>query len=259
MSKSRGVPHLVLVAAAAGALAFNAAPANADGHWVPGTPMTDSQYVTDWSGVYVGGKLGGAWSDIDWTQDLSVFSAAGAAAPGTPVTFGPSGIAGGVFGGANLQMGQWIFSLEASYIGLGLSESATSPFFPATDTFQTDIEWLATVEPRIGYTWNRTFAFVKGGWAGGDATFSVSSPVRGSASTKEFVDGWTIGGGLEYACWSSVILGIEYQHITLDLADAADCPLCAAGIPIGTPSSVAGTANIDAVMARASYLFRPED
>jgi hypothetical protein len=27
--------------------------------------MTDSQYVTDWSGVYIGGKLGGAFSDLN--------------------------------------------------------------------------------------------------------------------------------------------------------------------------------------------------
>ena len=66
--------------------------------------------------------------------------------------------------------------------------------------------------------------FVKGGWAGGNATFSVSSPVRGSASTKEFVDGWTIGGELGYAFWPSVILGVEYQHITLDLANAGRLP-----------------------------------
>ena len=257
MSKARALSHLGLVAAAAGALIVDAVVARADGFRPVG--MTDAQSITDWSGIYIGGKLGGAWSDIDWSQDLNVFTAGGAVAPNASVNFGPSGIAGGVFGGANLQMGQWIFSLEGSFIGLGLSESATSPFLPATDTFTTDIDWLVTVEPRIGYTWNRTFAFVKGGWAGGNATLSVTSPVRGNASTTEFVDGWTIGGGLEYAFWPSVIIGIEYQHITLDLADAADCPLCDAGIPDVTPSSVAGTATIDSVMARASYLFRPED
>ena len=123
MDKSRASCRSAFLIAAAVALAFGA-PAKADGwqsgepgRWVPGTPMTDSQNVTDWSGVYVGGKLGGAWSDIDWSQDLNVFTAAGAADPATPVTFGPSGIAGGIFGGANLQMGNWIFGLEGSYSG----------------------------------------------------------------------------------------------------------------------------------------------
>lgn len=259
MSKSRGVPHLVLVAAAASALALHGAPARADG-WVPGTPMTDSQYVTDWSGIYIGGKLGGVWSDINWSQDLSVFNAGGAAPPGADVSFGPSGFAGGVFGGANLQMGQWIFGAELSYVGTGLSESITSPFFPATDTFKTDIDWLATIEGRIGYSWNRTLVFGKGGWAAGNASLSMVNSATGvTASTDEFVDGWTIGGGVEYAFWPSVILGIEYDYTHLSLSNSPSCPLCDAGIPDLTPSSISGDANISSVMARASYLFKPED
>ena len=78
MDKSRASCRSAFLIAAAVALAFGA-PAQADGwqsgepgRWVPGTPMTDSQNVTDWSGVYIGGKLGGAWSDIDWTQDFNV-------------------------------------------------------------------------------------------------------------------------------------------------------------------------------------------
>ena len=39
--------------------------------------MTDSQYVTDWSGFYIGGKLGGAWSDINWHTDANVFNTGG--------------------------------------------------------------------------------------------------------------------------------------------------------------------------------------
>ena len=118
------------------------------------------------------------------------------------------------------------------------------------------------VEPRIGYSWDRTMVFVKGGWAGGDATLSATGPSGGgiaTATATDFVDGWTIGGGIEYAWHPSFIVGIDYQHIELDLGTAASCDLCLIGVPIGTPAELNGNADISLVTLRASYLFRPED
>jgi outer membrane immunogenic protein len=105
--------------------------------------------------------------------------------------------------------------------------------------------------------------FGKGGWAGSNATLKVRSthPTHGgTASTSEFVDGWTIGGGIEYAAWNSVIIGVEHDYISLDLTSNGSCPLCDAGLTVdSTPSAVTGDATISAVMVRASYLFMPED
>ncbi len=260
MDKSRASRRLALSMAAAVTLALGAQQAYADGwqsgepgRWVPGTPMTDSQNVTDWSGVYIGGKLGGAWSDIGWTENFAEFNAPGGA------SFSPSSFAGGVIGGANLQMGNWIFGLEASYLGMGLNGTSTPT---PTDTFTTKIDWLLFVEPRIGYSWDRTMVFVKGGWAGGDATLSAVGPSGGGTATArvdDFIDGWTIGGGIEYAWWPSFIVGLEYQHVQLDLGTAASCDLCLIGIPIGDAAAISGNADISLVTMRASYLFRPED
>ena len=218
--------------------------------------MTDSQDVSDWSGFYIGGKLGGAWSDMSWTENFGEFSAPGGA------SFSPSSFAGGVIGGGNLQMGNWVFGLEAAYLGMGLNETVSSPVSPA-DTFTTELDWLLMVEPRIGFSWNRTMVFVKGGWAGGDATLSATGPTTGggiaTAQATDFVDGWTIGGGIEYAWHPSFIIGVDYQHIQLDLGTAASCDLCLIGIPVGTPAEINGSAEISLVTLRASYLFRPED
>ncbi|MFN3625774.1 MAG: outer membrane protein [Hyphomicrobium sp.] len=262
MSKPKAGGRFALVAIAAGVLAFGALGAQADGwrpgepgRWVPGTPMTDSQDVSDWSGFYIGGKLGGVWSDIGWTENFGEFSAPGGA------KFTPSSFAGGVFGGGNIQMGNWVFGLESSFIGMGLSESV-SPVL-ATDSFKTEIEWLLFVEPRLGYSWDRTMVFVKGGWVGGDATFTATGPTTGggivTASATDFVDGWTIGGGIEYAWHPSFIVGVDYQYIDLNLSTAASCDLCLIGIPVGEPAAISGGATINQVMLRASYLFRPED
>jgi outer membrane immunogenic protein len=102
--------------------------------------------------------------------------------------------------------------------------------------------------------------FGKGGWAGSNATLKVNSPIRGNASKSEFVDGWTIGGGIEYAVWNSVIIGVEYDYVSLSLTSGGTCDLCDAGLLIdSTPSAVTGDATMSAVMLRASYLFMPED
>ena len=80
--------------------------------------------------------------------------------------------------------------------------------------------------------------FGKGGWAGSNATLKVTSthPAHGgTASFSEFVDGWTIGGGVEYAAWNSVIIGIEYDYVALSLNSGGSCPLCDAGLTIDSP------------------------
>jgi outer membrane immunogenic protein len=262
MDNPRASRRLALLIAAVAALAA-AAPVQADGwqpgeygRWVPGTPMTDGQNVSDWSGIYVGGKLGGAWSDINWTENFGEFTAPGGA------SFSPSSFQGGVFGGGNLQMGNWIFGLETSFIGMGLNQSV-SPVV-ATDSFTTEIDWMLFIEPRIGFSFDRTMVFVKGGWAGGNATLSATGLTGGgalaTASSEDFFDGWTIGGGIEYALHPSFIVGIDYTFLQLNLSTAATCDLCAAGVPIGVvPAAVGGNADISLVTARASYWFKPED
>jgi len=223
--------------------------------------VTDVQGNTDWTGFYVGGKLGGVWSDISWTQDLNVFSAGGIAPPGASADFAPSGFAGGIIGGANLQNGHWVFGLELSFSGTDLSQTIKSPFFPVTDTFSSQIDWLATVEGRIGVSFDNYLVFAKGGWVGSNATLTLlNTPSGATATTDSFVDGWTIGGGLELLCWSNVVLGLEYDYVNLNLSDAGSCPLCPIGIVGGSaPAAITGDATISSVMARASYLFRPED
>ncbi len=159
-----------------------------------------------------------------------------------------------------MQVGHWIFGAEFSYSGIGLSQTVTSPYFPATDTFSTKIDWLATIEGRIGYSFDHYLVFGKGGWAGSNANLTLVRNSTGvTSTTDDFVDGWTLGGGLEVMVWPSVVLGVEYDYVNLNLSTAASCPLCVAGIVGGAPAAVTGDATISAVMVRASYLFVPED
>jgi outer membrane immunogenic protein len=248
---------LVLAVASIGAFGAGAALADWESSAVG---ISDLQGEADWTGFYIGGKLGGTWGDVSWTQDANVFTFGGAAAPGAATDFNPSGFAGGIIGGGNLQVGHWVFGAEFSYTGVDLSQTIVSPFFPATDTFSTKLDYIGTIEGRIGYSFYNFLAFVKGGWAATNANLTLVNNVTGvTASTSEFADGWTLGGGLELLCWSNIVLGVEYDYISLDLSNSASCPLCASGIVSGTPQSLAGDATLSSVMFRASYLVPPED
>ncbi len=64
---------LKFIAAAAALVLIGAGSAIADGPRPYVIGATDLQGETDWTGFYIGGKLGGAWSDISWTQDQQHF------------------------------------------------------------------------------------------------------------------------------------------------------------------------------------------
>src|SRR5688572_2708975 len=83
--------------------------AMADGPRPYAIGVTDLQGETDWSGFYIGGRLGGAWSDLSWSQSPSPFTLGGAVPLGSSASFSPSGVEGGIFGGGNVQVGHWVF------------------------------------------------------------------------------------------------------------------------------------------------------
>ncbi|MCZ7596092.1 MAG: outer membrane beta-barrel protein [Hyphomicrobium sp.] len=136
-----------------------------------------------------------------------------------------------------------------------------SPFFPTIDTYTTELNWLATVEGRVGYAWSQLLVFGKAGWAGGNAAVTLTDNVVGiTASDETFANGWTIGGGIECAHWPSIILGVEYSYTSLSFDASPNCPACGTDTSIGDgPPSISGDMHINAVMARATYLFKPGD
>lgn len=229
--------------------------ANAGGGFGP--PPSTKPF--DWTGFYFGGTLGGAWSDVDWHQNYNYFTSNGATLVGTDSSFSPSGVTGGAIAGANIQSGSWVFGAEASFSGADLSSTAASPFFPASDVFSTQIDWLTTVEGRIGFAHDQLLLFAKGGWAGGKVDYKLEDAGAGIVATGDtFADGWTIGGGLEYALSRSLVLGVEYNYTRLSFDASTDCPNCGVGVGFGTPY-LDGTVDISSVKARASYLFHTDD
>ena len=92
---------------------------------------------------------------------------------------------------------------------------------------------MATVEGRIGVSWDNYLLFGKGGWAGGNASLTLVSNGNANAgtagdvaTTSEFVDGWTIGGGIEAAFDPIGLFGrnwtVKTEYLYVDLGRSSD-------------------------------------
>ena len=80
---------------------------------------------------------------------------------------------------------------------------------------------LYTATAQIGYAFNRTLWYVKGGWAGGEVR-RKSWDVLGPAPATTFfggetrqATGWTVGTGIEYLVLQNLSLGMEYDYFRL--------------------------------------------
>ena len=248
-----------LAATVAGMVWLGSGPASADG--TPGAPLTVSEYigVADWSGFYVGGQVGAAWSKTDWTQvNPNYFNTIGAIVVGTGSSFDADGVIGGILGGYNQQIGRWVFGLELAANWTDLAQTRASPFIPARDTFTAESTWLASITGRVGYTFDRWQWYVKGGWATGNAKMTLSDQTTGIvASEDSLTSGWIIGGGVEYFLWPSISVGLTYDYIDLDLkgeGDLVNCAGCGVLAPALDSDIITQT-----VMARMSFYLTPED
>lgn len=165
-----------------------------------------------WSGFYVGGNIGGAWSDLSHTTTTPAGDAA-------TLSFDPSSFAGGVQAGYQVQMGAMVIGLEMGLTGFELSQrKAFDPAFVADRTRRVDVDWLFTLTPRIGFAMDKWMVYLKGGYANADVSTSVYNTGNDfqRTGTNRRQDGWTIGTGFEYALNSMVSMGVDYSFVQID-------------------------------------------
>jgi len=198
--------------------------------------------VYNWTGFYLGINGGGAWGHEDWTDNVAVGA----------VTHRPDG---GVFGGQvgfRWQWNQLVLGVEGTWDWAGLSDTVNGAGpFGLSEDFK--VRSLYTITPQVGWAWDRFLVYAKGGWAGATTKAEFSLPGLGiSGSHSQTVNGWTVGGGIDYAIWQNLVLGVEYDHFDFTY-DGFTAPV----IGPGTPWIVTNTSRltVDQVVARLSYKF----
>jgi outer membrane immunogenic protein len=222
------------------------APASAaDGYNGGGSLKDQPLYIPPtWTGFYLGGHVGGAWSANNDNNDRPEFFTfpAFAGRPETQVLLSGnrnnnndvSAVFGGLQFGYNLpNLGwfspNWLFGVEVDLGGFGADDNNRTFF--ATDRFGDSAfirarngasGFYGDLTNRIGYTWGNVLIYGKGGYAflNTDNNDNTESIVFSDGTVQSFRDGggsrtlrgWTIGGGIEYMLSPNWTLKVEYLY-----------------------------------------------
>jgi len=130
----------------------------------------------NWTGVYLGADLGGAWSTIQ---------------AGSIGTSDASSVMGGVYAGYNWQFAPgWLIGIEGDASWADLTVPAGSG----------DVNWVGSLRGRIGWApWAATMVY----FTGGAAWSTISIPGVDTLPATQTKSGWVVGGGIESALWAS--------------------------------------------------------
>jgi outer membrane immunogenic protein len=182
--------------------------------------------VYDWTGFYAGVHGGYSWQRTSGVYDQ--LDAAG------PTDLGAMRLRGAVFGaqvGYNLQMGAFVFGVEADGSWAKAEDTALSPE-PAPrgpDPITAQRDYLISVRGRLGWVWDRALIYGTGGigFTRYDLTITeaLPPPVTGTASVNR--SGLVWGGGVEYAVSPMVSLRGEFLQYRLGTSFELAAPLFA--------------------------------
>ncbi len=197
--------------------------------------------VYTWSGLYVGGQAGYAWSDSSYTFTNVI----------GPEHFShhANSFIGGVHVGAQWQWDSFVFGLEGTSSWTELDDTVVSVLQPGR-LRTLDHHEMVTGVGKLGYALGLWMPYVKGGVAASNIrTFAINPATGTSAFTQDWEAGWTVGGGLDYMLTPNWIVGVDFNYYNFKFDRnglAGD----------GTPFSYTDTnSNIYSVMARLSYKF----
>ncbi|MBR0753384.1 porin family protein [Bradyrhizobium jicamae] len=159
-------------------------------------PYTAPAVVYNWTGFYIGGHVGGAFTD------------------GTNLMGADTRFLGGVQGGFDYQFApNWVMGIEAQYSWL--SGGSSNTVFPAGTVVTGNSDQLGSVTGRLGYTWGPALLYAKGGYAWRDNNnigVAVAGVPTAFTTSGNNQNGYTVGAGLEYMFAPNWSAKAEYQY-----------------------------------------------
>jgi outer membrane immunogenic protein len=199
------------------AVAFIGTPAVAADMGVPSRsyypPLPPAIY--DWTGIYVGGHIGGGILTDSVSQNgsatINLLSSG---------SLRPAGVIGGAQIGANYEFVPWVVGVEAWWTDSAISGNTligtTSALFPQ-ERFTSQAEWFAAVTGRVGYAANDWLFYAKAGGAWMNVRYTEDILIPGGVTgvpNQVLTDdrtGFTVGAGIELGLVENLSAKIEYD------------------------------------------------
>ncbi len=158
-----------------------------------------------WTGLYIGGHVGGAWANNDWFFPSDPINSVAQEPTGTPYqhsfpstpagmaaaiatgyqgpTVGPFNVSSGSNSasswlagaqiGYNYQIKNWVLGVEGEASWTNLKGSNRDPNYPNINQSETD--FVGVLGGRLGYAWDRVLLYGKAGGAWANSQYSVFS------------------------------------------------------------------------------------
>jgi outer membrane immunogenic protein len=214
------------LATGAVALALIGTPALAADMGVPAPsyyPKFPPPAIYDWTGIYVGGHIGGGML-VDSVSQNGV-SPGGFNFANTG-NLRPAGVIGGAQVGANYEVAPWVVGLEGSWTDSAINGNTvigcTGPCAIETtgiaqERFTSQAEWFAALTGRFGYAANGWLFYGKAGGAWMNVRYTEDLLATGApvtAATQVFTDnrtGFTVGTGIEFGLVENLSAKVEYD------------------------------------------------
>jgi len=224
--------------------------------------------VYTWTGCYIGGNVGGAWSRQ--TGDFAGVPAI-LQVPGT-IDQNDSSVIGGVHLGCNYQFDlRFVVGVEGDWSWTGLNGSGSAPniLAPAGPVLATggvnmssDTKWISSLRARLGWVvMPQTMIYATGGaaWAKTDyAGFDAATTGNGftTVSFSNTKSGWVVGGGAEYMLTPNWFVRAEYLYYQFSGASAIGSTVPGSGGPAGPFAAFNWSdLKVNEVRAGISYKF----
>ena len=179
-----------------------------------------------WTGFYVGGNIGGAWTNNRWTDTLLL------------TNFNNNSnnrvfIGGGQFG-VNYQIGNFVIGGEWDFDWASNHNNNNGVVVPGVGTIvvTNNNRWITTLAARFGWAVDHWLFYGKagGGWVGNsdltvtNITTGVSLSTCSNLNTfnngfnncgNNNTGGWLVGAGFEYAFTNNWTVKLEYDYLGL--------------------------------------------
>jgi outer membrane immunogenic protein len=175
--------------------------------------------VFSWTGCYIGGHGGWSFGHKQWSDP-----AVGG------FVFAEHDVDGGMAGGqigCDYQTGSFVFGIEGSASWADITGDSLDALSPGGNTLRdhSKIDFIGTIAGRLGWAWDRTLLYVKGGGAvvndsfratcdqavGACAGLPIGTTFASSQDNTRW--GWLVGAGIEYAFTNNWSAKVEYNYM----------------------------------------------